>query len=237
MESKRSLRVAPQIVLGIIIIMVGVLFMLDHMGVLYASDYLCYWPVLIILYGLARIAQPWGVHGRFGGFVWLLVGIALLIDTLGFMGLRFKDFWPVLLVLFGFLLIRRSWTPRTAQFPHTDTDAPASPDDVVLASAFMSGVRRTITSQDFKGGNLTAFMGGCEIDLRQASISSGKAVLDIFAWWGGINIKVPPDWTVVVEATPFMGGIDDKTVRQPVGTPKQLVIRGLAIMGGVDIKN
>lgn len=237
METRRSFRFAPQLVLGVIIIIVGVLFTLDNMGVLNAHDYLRYWPVLMIVYGLARIAQPRGTYGRFGGAVWLLIGVALLIDRLAFLDIRFGDFWPLLLVLLGFLVIGRSLAPRTAPSPRSGTDSPASADNFVSGFALMSGVRRTITSQDFKGGDLTAIMGGCEVDLRHASISSGTAVLDLFALWGGIDIKVPQDWTVVVEGTPFLGGFDDKTLQQPGSSSKRLVIRGTVIMGGADIKN
>ena len=103
--------------------------------------------------------------------------------------------------------------------------------------AFMSGIRRTVTSQDFQGGELTAIMGGCEIDLRQASIKSGEAVLDVFAFWGGIDLKVPLDWSVDLAGTPLLGGFDDKTHPPQGGSTKRLVIKGYAIMGGIQIAN
>jgi hypothetical protein len=40
-------------------------------------------------------------------------------------------------------------------------------------------------------------------------------VINVFAIWGGINIKVPPDWTVVLQGTPMMGGFDEKTAPPP----------------------
>lgn len=237
METNRSFRFAPQLVLGTIIIGLGVVFMLDNMGVLHARDYLRYWPALIVVYGLARIAQPRGTQGRFGGLIWLIVGLVLLIDKLALLDFRLSEFWPLLLVLFGFLVLRRSWAPRAASTPHGETDSPVSADNFVSGFALMSGVRRTITSQDFKGGELTAIMGGCEVDLRRASISSGTAILDLFAFWGGIDIKVPQDWSVVVEGTPFLGGFEDSTLQQPGNSSKRLVIRGTVIMGGAEIKN
>jgi predicted membrane protein len=78
-------------------------------------------------------------------------------------------------------------------------------------------------------------MGGCEIDLRQAAID-GEAVIDVFALWGGIEIRVPDDWTVIGQVTPFMGGYDDKTRSRPGSGAHRLVIRGMVVMGGVEVK-
>jgi hypothetical protein len=76
--------------------------------------------------------------------------------------------------------------------------------------------------------------------LRQASIAPGtEAVIDVFAFWGGIEIKVPEDWIVINRVMPLMGGVDDKT-RTPNPTPpveKRLVISGIVVMGGVGLKN
>jgi hypothetical protein len=81
-----------------------------------------------------------------------------------------------------------------------------------------------------------AVMGGCEIDLRHASLEDGQAVFDTFAMWGGIEIRVPEDWAVESHVVPLLGGFEDKT-RQPADAKQRLVITGIAIMGGVGVKN
>jgi predicted membrane protein len=102
--------------------------------------------------------------------------------------------------------------------------------------AIMGGVSRGNNSKAFRGADLLAIMGGCEIDLRKAAIN-GEAVIDVFTMWGGIEIRVPEDWTVVSNIVPLLGGVDDKT-RPPQGaTAHTLKLRGFAIMGGVEIKN
>ena len=101
----------------------------------------------------------------------------------------------------------------------------------------LSGVKRVITSKEFRGGELTSFMGGCEIDLRDADMKGNEAQINVNILMGGIEIRVPMGWTVSVEATPIMGGVEDKTYLPKEGFSKRLVITGSIIMGGVEIKN
>jgi predicted membrane protein len=108
---------------------------------------------------------------------------------------------------------------------------------VLSATAVLGGVKRLNNSQDFRGGDATAIMGGCEIDLRAASITvPHEPVLEVFAMWGGIQIRVPPDWTVVSRVDPILGGFEDKTA-QPKDESKRFVVRGTVVMGGVEVKN
>ena len=53
--------------------------------------------------------------------------------------------------------------------------------------AFMGGMRRKVTSREFEGGEVTAIMGGCGIDLREASILDTEATIEVFVWAGSIR--------------------------------------------------
>ena len=63
------------------------------------------------------------------------------------------------------------------------------------------------------------------------------AIIDVFVMWGGVEVRVPDDWTVDLQGTPMLAGFVDKTRPPALATEKRLVIRGLALMGGVEIKN
>lgn len=235
MEIKSTWRATPQIVLGLIIIAIGVLFTLDNLGVLYAHDYLRYWPALLVIYGITKIIQPQGRPGRFFGLIITFVGAAILLDRLYIFSFSLWDFWPLLIVAIGLSMIWRSSTRTGGRSQEwvSSTDS----DSTINGTAILSGFRRTSSSQNFQGGELTAIMGGCEVDLRQASMKEGDAVIDVFAFWGGIDLKVPLDWSVVMMGSPLMGGFDDKTRPPQGGSNKRLVIKGYAIMGGVQISN
>jgi predicted membrane protein len=181
------------------------------------------------------MVQPQGRPGRFWGLILTFAGAALLLDKLYFLSFSLWDFWPLMIVAIGLSMIWRSSTRRR----HYSREWPTSvdSDSTLSGTAIMSGFRRTSNSQDFRGGELTAIMGGCEVDLREASIKDGEAIIDVFAFWGGIELKVPTDWSVVVMGSPLMGGFDDKTRSPQGGSTKRLIIKGYAIMGGVEISN
>jgi predicted membrane protein len=80
-------------------------------------------------------------------------------------------------------------------------------------------------------------MGGCEIDFREASIDQGEAMLDVSVVFGGVEIRVPEDWKIVVRLGAFLGGVEDRT-RKPIGEGgKTLVLTGNVVFGGVEIRN
>lgn len=125
----------------------------------------------------------------------------------------------------------------------------ASLDNSPTVSIFsvMSGVKRISNASPFRGGDITAFMGGAHLDLRMAQIPpGGEAVIDVTTIMGGVEIAVPSTWAVATSVMPFMGAVEDKRLpplpidgRIPVPdaqTPR-LVIRGFVMMGNVELKS
>ena len=78
-------------------------------------------------------------------------------------------------------------------------------------------------------------MGGYELDLREASTDAEGAVLDVLVVMGGIELRVPRDWRVSLELTALMGAAVDKTSRPEGDTEKVLRVRGLVLMGAIEV--
>ena len=241
MESNRTHRLTPQLVLGLIVVFLGVVFTLNNVGLIDSEDYLRYWPALLIVYGLVNLYERRTSSGRIWAAVWILVGTALLLNNLDLTHIRIWDYWPLMLVLIGFGMMRGSISRhrRVRNFSGAIGSESVGTDEnsVINGIAILGGYKRSNNSQDFRGGELTAIMGGAELDLRDASIKGGEAVLDLFAFWGGAKIKVPEDWTISLQGVPILGGFEDKTRPPRADTGKRLVIKGYAIMGGAEITN
>jgi predicted membrane protein len=250
-------RITPQLIVGLLIIFVGVVFTLDELGIAPAIDYLRFWPTALIAIGVVKMLQARDGGGAFAGLLFTLVGVWLQAEELNIIHIRLWQIWPLALVLVGGYLVwqglagrePRRVTPaagalaeggeRAPQIMEWGGETPARAVDAnstLSAMAILGGVSRGNNSRAFRGADLLAIMGGCHLDLRQAAIQ-GEAVIEVFVMWGGIEIRVPEDWTVVSRIVPLMAGVEDKT-RPPRGaTAHRLILRGFAVMGGVEIKN
>jgi predicted membrane protein len=230
-HSGGGVRFTPQLFVGLIVIVVGVVMTLDNLEMIDAAKYLRFWPLALVVLGLLKIWHSReGVGGAFGGFVFVVAGAWLLLEQTALVRVSFWDMWPALLVAFGVFLVWQGMSAPRRRGPGGDSNA------LVSAMAVLGGVSRGNNSAAFRGGELTAVMGGCELDLRHAAID-GEAVLDLFALWGGIEIRVPEDWTVISRVTPVLGGVDDKTRPPQAAARHRLVLRGFIVMAGVEIKN
>ncbi len=121
---------------------------------------------------------------------------------------------------------------------NTGTDSKGfSSEDYIDATTVLGGIHKNILSKNFKGGDITIFMGGAEINLSQADIQ-GTAALDITQIMGGTKLIVPANWQVRSQLTSVFGNIEDK--RQNIGNTdpqKVLIIDGTSVFGGIEIRN
>lgn len=234
MRSANSRGSHSQVAVGLIVVAAGVLVLLHNLGLIHFGQALSFWPAVLIVFGLIKLADASAPGGRLVGFGLLTGGVLLMLHRVGVLDFSWRIIWPSLIIGAGALVVYRALATRHGQVARLK-DAGDISDDMVDATAILGGFERRLTTPNFAGGDLTAIMGGCSIDLRGSSLQ-GEAVINVFAVMGGITLKCPTDWTVVLNGTPIMGGFEEKTVRPPDGS-KRLVVKGYAIMGGVDVRN
>jgi len=225
------------VVFGTVIIVVGVLALLDKLDIFHFSigDLFQFWPTIFVVVGILKMTDSKSRSSILIGLCFIVVGVAMMLSNLGIFHFSVRDWWPVILIAVGIsvLLKDRSVDQSSENYfaGNERTDSNARLD----ITAVMAGNKTVNSSQDFRGGEITAVMGGVDLDLSSASIQT-EAVLKVWATWGGIEIRVPREWEVVNRGTAILGGIEDKTIPSPA-IGKRLVITGTAIMGGVVIKN
>jgi len=219
---------------GALLIAVGTVVLLDHMDVIHADRFWKYWPVLLIIVGIAKLVNE---GKRVGGLLLILMGGFLLAEHLGYTSLTWATVWPALLIAAGIAMI---W--GRFDLPQLRPVVAGDGRDTIQATAIFGGVERRVHSSNFKGGSITALFGGVEVDFRSADIEGEEAEMFVEAVFGGIELKVPDRWLILWEGQSIFGGYSDET-RPPLpdvpGTPpkKQLILRGRAMFGGLVVKN
>ncbi|MET3807614.1 hypothetical protein ABIB25_004640 [Nakamurella sp. UYEF19] len=100
----------------------------------------------------------------------------------------------------------------------------------------MSGVERKGAWIAAPRINCVAVMGGIELDFTGAQLTGMDTVVNVTAIMGGVEITVPEGITVIVEGVGIMGAFVDNA-RQTYGREAPVLrVRGLALMGGVEVK-
>jgi hypothetical protein len=226
---------------AIALIGLGALFLLDNFHLLHNLNPFDFWPVILIVIGALRLSDAPRTGQFTSGAILVGIGALLLAGNTGLLPIdSIWQLWPLGLIALGILLLidRMSFHERLDTWQGRFDPAPSDlPGDFKLAAVF-SGGKRKISSNDFRGGLISAVFGGYDLDLRNATIRGDSAVIKVDVVFGGVEMKIPEGWSAVVQGSGVFGGFSDET-RHPVITPetKRLFIKGAAVFGGVVVKN
>lgn len=221
---------------GFMIAAIGVALLLDHMGFIRVGSLWRFWPLILVGFGIGHALTP---SNRVFGFILIVVGALFQLNNLGITHLGIGDLWPLAIIAVGLLLMWGALKPPIV-LSGSGTGDPAA--DTLNAVAVFGGCERRINSKTFRGGRSTSVFGGVELDFRDADLAGDEAVLEVNCVFGGLEIRVPPNWTVHSTSIPVLGGYSDKTHATPViegAGPKRktLIVTGAIVFGGVEISN
>ena len=218
---------------GVLVIIAGLLLMAKNTGNLdpSVSRVVFSWEMLLIAIGALNI---FGKHSIWAGLILMSIGaFFLLVNYFHLPFTLWHIFWPVIIIMIGLSLIF-----GTMRFKkHHMYNSASTSEDIFEDLAIFGGGERKILSQDFKGGNIVAVFGGSKLDLTQAKLAEGTSVIEMVAVFGGSSLTVPADWNVRVEVLNIFGGFVDKRNTSQIDHSKTLIIKGVAIFGGGEIRS
>lgn len=251
MHEKKKTRIDASIFIGLIIVAVGVFLLLNRLGVEIGFNPLDFWPLILVVIGVSKLVTPRSSGDIFWGTVIVIIGALFQLNNLEYIDFWFDDLWPLLIIILGFHILRSSiFRSNTkgrcsvhARVENGDDETVMFQErkqnyssDHVNVSTVMGEVEYVITSKQFKGGKASAVMGSVELDFRDAALGANEVVLVADSVMGSVEMRVPREWEVVVQGTPFIGSLEDKTVTPPNGG-KKLIIKGSVVMGSIEVKN
>lgn len=251
-------------VVGIILLVLGAILLLRQFTFFFIPGWLFSWPMWLIAWGLFVGAKS--NFRKPASFILILLGIVFLIErNVNGSG---PIIWPIAVISLGLWLILRrhhgndhwdkkyankwDWRNQTSPNPNepvvdytsSTTPPPGSTfnkptgDEFLDAVSIFGGVKKTILSKDFKGGDIVNIFGGAELDLTMADIN-GRVIIDITQIFGGTKIIVPSHWRVVSDIAAVFAGVDDKRIKITAdpNSEKILVLKGVSLFAGIDIRS
>ncbi len=257
-ENHKNNNQSGKVLAGLIIVIIGSLILLNNIGINF-PNWIFYWSNILILIGLF-ISIKHKFRNSSGIFLIILGSFFTLKEALDQLYNFDRIGYPLLIITIGLFLIfkprsdfnsgktrrrdklNKRFAGDNTSLEQNDLYTNLNQNDKLnmdyLESVnIFSGSQQIIYSKNFKGGEVTSVFGGCDVNLTQADFE-GQIVLEVSAIFGGVKIIVPSGWQIKQEVTAIFGGFDDKRVmRIPEESNKMLIIKGVALFGGVEIKS
>ena len=241
-EIGRGSLMTPRLIVGLAIALFGVVLVLDRLNLVVADQVLQWWPAVIVAIGAVIFAQSRRVGGGINGIIVMIIGGWLLLNSLGILRVRFWElFWPLVLIAIGSVLVVQAMRRRTREASGADADG------TLAIFAVLSGVKRISTVRAFPrrrghsvhgrrahrsatGHDSSRRGGRARYLCRDGRLRNHRAgVLD-----GGHADRAGDGWHRR-QAAPASARSGVESIG---GRPApRLVLRGLLMMGGVEIKS
>jgi len=233
MEENKN-KVDKRVILGSILIGLGGLFFLNSLDI-FSFNFgrvIFSWPFFFIVIGMYLTLNT--SRKMLGG---ILAGLGIIFIIPKIFSTVVYDFSVAIAI---FLIAFGSYIVLNQKKKSEETDELGQiTKDVIDDVAIFGGGTKIVTSDNFRGGNITAVFGGSEIILKGSKLAEGTNSIDILAVFGGTTIVVPNDWNIVMNVTSIFGGFSNKSIKDPnafVDQSKTLIIKGLVVFGGGELK-
>jgi predicted membrane protein len=220
------------LVFGLLVLGLGFVWMLRNFGLIPENvwDIVFSWQMLLIAIGIVNVAND---SNRGIGWILIAIGGFFMISDVYDLPTSFRHvFWPALLIVIGLVLIFGS----TRLFRRHNLTV-SKGEDFIEEVAIFGGRDRVVNSQAFLGGKIVSVFGGSKLDLTKVELAGGNVEIEIVSIFGGSTLLIPTDWNVKLEVFNIFGGYSDKRVRGQVDFNKTVVVKGVAIFGGGEIKS
>jgi predicted membrane protein len=103
---------SPRVVFGLMVVAFGLAMLLDNLNVLSALALLRFWPVGLLLVGVAYMVQADGRSERIFGGILTAVGVVFVLEIFFGIEVQIWRWWPLAIVAFGALVIAKAFRPE-----------------------------------------------------------------------------------------------------------------------------
>lgn len=218
---------------GVVLILVGVIIGLNAVGLTHINIFFRGWWTLFII--VPSFIELFRNDNKIWSFIWLCVGIVLLLCTQNILSFRLigKLIFPFILVMIGLSIIFKDTVNKKVTEKIRDLNNNKGNFEGYCAT--FGAQKSDLSGQEFKGANLDAIFGSVELDISKAVIKNDQ-IINANSIFGGVEIRVPTGVNIKVKSTPIFGGVDNKIKTEYKESLPTIYINAVAMFGGVEIR-
>ena len=218
---------------GIVLIIIGVIFGLNAVGLTDINVFFRGWWTLFII--VPSFIELFRSTNKMWSIIWLVIGIVLLLCAQNILSFSLigKLIFPFILVMIGLSIIFKDTVNKKVTEKIRNLNSNKGEFDEFCAT--FGSQQSDFSGQEFKGANLDAVFGSVELDISKAIIKNDQ-VINANSIFGGIEIRVPTGVNIKVKSTPIFGGVSNKARTDYNESSPTIYINGVAMFGGVEIK-
>ena len=219
------------IVLGCLLIILGVIFGLNALGLTDINVFFeGWWTLFLIVPALIGLTKD---EDKAGDFILLFIGVFLFLavrDIVSF-DLLWKLLVPVILVIIGISLVFNDKNNLDASDKNTMVKIANDTNDVEFDSVF--GSKNMHYDKSFKKASVDCVFGSFDLDLSDVDFSN-DAYIEINSLFAGVNVILPDNVNLKLEANSVFGSSKDE---HKISSGKHNVyVKSNALFGGIIIK-
>ena len=217
---------------GIVLIAVGVLFALNAADITNINIFFDGWWTLLIIVPCA--IGLFTDQDKTGSILGIAIGVVLLLccrDVLSF-AMIWKLLLPTIIIIIGLRLVFAGVFEKADRYDAVKLLKNRG-RPLRTACAVFSGCDVKYDNEVFEGANFSAIFGGVDCDLRNAIIEH-DCVIQAAAVFGGIDIIVPAHVNVQFSVINIFGETVNKSGPHKEGPT--IYITGLCMFGGIEVK-
>lgn len=215
------------IIWGLGLVIVGICLALRAFGADIQIIFPGWWTLFIIIPSLASLCRGSDVTSS---FIWLMIGVALLLCANGVLNynLIWKLLVPFVVIVIGLsILFKAILGPKMVKY---------NKNSLPEYWAIFGTQNPNLDEEEFTGANVNAIFGEAILDLSEAKIKD-EAVICADSIFGSTVIRIPDDIKVVSKVTPIFGDFKDRRkIKTKEKNQKTVYVTGYALFGGIEIK-
>lgn len=219
------------IIWGILLVVLGVIFGLNAIGLTEINIFFDgWWTLIIIAFGLSGLYKD---SDKTWPAILTLIGVVMLLAARNLIDFTivWKLLFPSILVVFGISLVFKGFTGRDIK--DKIKNIKIDNKDILHIDAVFSQEKMKI-EEEFSGSELNAVFGNLDLNLKNAKLKN-DAFISASSIFGGITLYLPENVNLVVNSTNVFGGIDNKYLKKS-DAKITIYITATCLFGGIEIK-